>query len=130
VPFFRTHSAVFVPRREPWSYGASYERANRATIRLRYQLLPVLYTAFYQHAQTGAPVVRPVFWSALADTAALGVNDEYLLGDHLLAAPVVDRTERDHRAAAQIDDRETRPVDRAAHDQLPVADGDVERGRR
>ena len=90
VPFFRTHSAVFVPRREPWSYGASYERANRATIRLRYQLLPVLYTAFYQHAQTGAPVVRPVFWSALADTAALGVNDEYLLGDHLLAAPVVD----------------------------------------
>jgi len=90
VPFFRTHSAVFVPRREPWSYGASYERANRATIRLRYQLLPVLYTAFYQHAQGGAPVVRPVFWSALADTAALGVNDEYLLGDHLLAAPVVD----------------------------------------
>ncbi len=90
VPFFRTHSAVFVPRREPWSYGAGYERANRATIRLRYQLLPVLYTAFYQHAQNGAPVVRPVFWSALSDTAALGVNDEYLLGDHLLAAPVVD----------------------------------------
>lgn len=90
VPFFRTHSAVFVPRREPWSYGAGYERANRATIRLRYQLLPVLYTAFYQHTQNGAPVVRPVFWSALADTAALGVNDEYLLGDHLLAAPVVD----------------------------------------
>jgi alpha-glucosidase len=90
VPFFRTHSAVFVPRREPWSYGAGYERANRATIRLRYQLLPVLYTAFYQHAQNGAPVVRPVFWSTLTDTAALGVNDEYLLGDHLLAAPVVD----------------------------------------
>jgi len=90
VPFFRTHSALFVSRREPWSYGASYERANRATIRLRYQLLPALYTAFYQHAQGGAPVVRPVFWTALADTAALGVNDEYLLGDHLLAAPVVD----------------------------------------
>jgi len=90
VPFFRTHSADAVPRREPWTYGASYERANRATIRLRYQLLPVLYTAFYQHSQDGAPVARPVFWSALADTMALGVNDEYLLGDHLLAAPVVD----------------------------------------
>ncbi|HEY6089907.1 MAG TPA: TIM-barrel domain-containing protein, partial [Gemmatimonadaceae bacterium] len=90
VPFYRTHSALDVLRREPWSFGSSYERANRATIRLRYQLLPVLYSAFYQHAQTGAPVVRPVFWSALGDTMALGVNDEYLAGDHLLVAPVVD----------------------------------------
>jgi alpha-glucosidase len=79
-----------VPRREPWSHGPQYERANRATIRLRYQLLPVLYTAFHQHARDGAPVVRPLFWSHLADTTALGVNDEFLLGDHLLAAPVVD----------------------------------------
>jgi alpha-glucosidase (family GH31 glycosyl hydrolase) len=34
--------------------------------------------------------VRPVFWGALADTAALAVDDQYLLGDHLLVAPVVD----------------------------------------
>lgn len=90
IPFFRTHSGIDVPRREPWSYGAAYERANRATIRLRYRLLPVLYTAFYQHSLDGTPVVRPVFWSQLADTAALGVSDEYLVGDDLLVAPVVD----------------------------------------
>ena len=90
LPFFRTHSATDVPRREPWSYGAEYERANRATIRLRYRLLPVLYTAFRQHVRDGSPVVRPIFWSQLGDTTALGVSDEYLLGDHLLAAPVVD----------------------------------------
>jgi len=90
LPFFRTHSANDVPRREPWSYGPAYTRANRATIRLRYRLLPAVYTAFYQHLHDGSPVARPVFWSAIADTAALGVNDEYFLGDHLLAAPVVD----------------------------------------
>lgn len=90
LPFFRTHSSVDVPRREPWVYGPEYERANRATIRLRYRLLPVVYTAFRQHATTGVPVVRPVFWSQLADTTALTVNDEYFLGDHVLAAPVVD----------------------------------------
>lgn len=90
IPFFRTHSAIDVPRREPWSYGAVYERANRATIRLRYRLIPAVYTAFYQHTRDGAPVVRPVFWNNAADTTALGINDEYMMGDHLLVAPVVD----------------------------------------
>jgi alpha-glucosidase len=90
VPLFRTHSSIDVPRREPWSFGSEYERANRATIRLRYRLLPAVYAAFQQHARSGAPVVRPIFWNALDDTLALETSDEYLLGDHLLAAPVVD----------------------------------------
>ena len=90
VPLFRTHSSINVPRREPWSFGAEYERANRATIRLRYRLLPALYAAFHQHAERGAPVVRPIFWNELGDTLALETGDEFLLGDHLLAAPVVD----------------------------------------
>ena len=90
LPFMRTHSAIDTPRREPWTNGPDYERANRATIRLRYRLLPVLYTAFWRHTRDGAPVVRPVFWSALTDSAALATDDEYLVGDHLLVAPVVD----------------------------------------
>jgi alpha-glucosidase len=90
VPFMRTHAMIGTPRREPWSYGPQYERANRATIRLRYQMMPALYTAYFQHTQKGSPVVRPVFWNALTDSAALGTDDEYILGDHLLVAPVVD----------------------------------------
>ncbi len=90
LPLFRTHSSIDVPRREPWSYGPEYERANRAVIRLRYKLLPAVYTAFRQHAITGAPAVRPIFWNDLADTLALTTSDEFLLGDHLLAAPVLD----------------------------------------
>lgn len=90
VPLFRAHSAIDTPRREPWTFGPDYERANRATIRLRYTLIPAVYTAFAQHTQAGSPAVRPLFWGAQADTAALGVGDEYFVGDHLLVAPVVD----------------------------------------
>ncbi len=90
VPFMRTHAMIGTPRREPWSYGAEHERANRATIRLRYRMLPALYTAYFQHTQQGSPVVRPVFWNTLTDSAALATDDEYILGDHLLVAPVVD----------------------------------------
>jgi alpha-glucosidase len=89
-PFYRTHAAYGTPRREPWSFGPDYERANRATIRLRYRFLPSLYTAFYQHTQTGSPVVKPVFWSAAADTLALGIDDEYMMGDNLIVTPVLD----------------------------------------
>jgi len=90
IPLFRTHSAISVPRREPWSFGADYERANRATIRLRYRLLPVMYAAFHKHVESGAPAVRPIFWNELGDTLALETSDEFFLGDHLLAAPVLD----------------------------------------
>jgi alpha-glucosidase len=95
LPFCRTHASIDTPRREPWSYGADYERANRAAIRLRYRLLPALYTAFWQHTRSGTPVVRPVFWDGLDDAAALATEDEYLLGDHLLVAPVLDSAAAD-----------------------------------
>jgi alpha-glucosidase len=90
VPFMRTHAEFGSPRREPWSYGPTYERANRAAIRLRYKMLPALYTAYFQHTQTGSPVARPIFWNALDDTAAMSIDNEYLLGDHILVAPVLD----------------------------------------
>jgi len=90
VPFMRTHAEFGSPRREPWSYGAVYERANRATIRLRYKMLPAIYTAYFQYTQTGSPVARPIFWNALGDSAAVATDNEYLLGDHVLVAPVVD----------------------------------------
>jgi alpha-glucosidase len=88
-PFFRTHSEFASARREPWAFGPVYEAANRELIRLRYRLLPHLYTAFFQHARDGGPVARPLVWDSQGDTAALRVNDEFTFGDHLLVAPVV-----------------------------------------
>ena len=90
VPFMRTHAMIETPRREPWSYGAEHERANRATIRLRYKLMPAIYTAYDQHTRTGAPVIKPVFWNSLTDSTALSIDDEYIMGDHLLVAPVIE----------------------------------------
>jgi alpha-glucosidase len=89
VPFMRTHAMIETPRREPWSYGPENERANRATIRLRYRMMPALYTAYYQHTQSGSPVIRPIFWNTLTDSSAMSTDDEFMLGDHLLVAPVV-----------------------------------------
>ncbi len=88
-PFFRVHSDGQGPRREPWAFGAPYEAANRAILGLRYRLLPTLYSAFWQHAHTGAPVMRPLFWDRPQDASLWTAGDEYFCGDHVLVAPVV-----------------------------------------
>jgi alpha-glucosidase len=97
-PFLRTHSDYWTPRREPWSFGPVIETALRAMIRLRYRLLPHLYTAFAQHARDGRPVARPLVFDWQGDTVAYRVSDEFTFGDHLLVAPVI------------RENQETRPV--------------------
>jgi alpha-glucosidase len=99
TPFCRAHYNKARGDREPWSFGADFEKINRASIELRYQLLPYLYTVFQQHTETGAPVLRPLWFNYPADYAVydspLGF-DEYLVGDDLLVAPVLQQgaTER------------------------------------
>ena len=88
-PFYRTHSEFSAPAREPWAFGPVHTAANREMIRLRYRLLPHLYTAFYQHARDGRPVARPLVYEFQNDAAVYAVNDEFTFGDHLLVAPVV-----------------------------------------
>ena len=87
-PFYRTHNEFSAPAREPWAFGPVHTAANRELIRLRYRLLPQLYTAFWQHARDGRPVARPLVWEFQADTSVYRVNDEFTFGDHLLVAPV------------------------------------------
>ncbi len=88
-PFERTHNEFSAPRREPWAFGPVHEAANREFIRLRYRLLPQLYTAFWQHGRDGRPIARPLVYAYQGDSAVYRIDDEFLFGDHLLVAPVI-----------------------------------------
>jgi alpha-glucosidase len=90
LPFFRTHCAVFAPRREPWVFGEPTLGIVREFLRLREQLMPYLYTLAYEANQTGAPLVRPLFWEFADDADVTGVDDQFLLGSSLLVAPVME----------------------------------------
>ena len=89
MPFCRTHSAQGTVTQEPWDYGHMYTYINKKLIQLRYKLLPNLYTAFYEHTQTGAPIIRPLVWQYQDDPHTYNINDQFMLGDHLMAAPVI-----------------------------------------
>ena len=88
-PFYRNHSALGTPAQEPWAFGMPWEAICREAVRLRYRLLPYLYTRFEEASRTGAPVMRPMLYGYPDDDTVAGIEDQFLLGADLLAAPVL-----------------------------------------
>lgn len=88
-PLARTHTTLGTREQDPWSYGVRREEINRSSIDLRYRLLPYLYNAFYQSSKTGLPVMKALLLDYPADPEAVSQQEEFLLGDDLLVAPVV-----------------------------------------
>ncbi len=91
LPFFRIHSAAGTARREPWTFGEPAITIMRHMIHLRQRLLPYLYTLAWQASQTGAPLVRPLWWEFPQEALTTGKPDCFLLGDSLLVAPVLEK---------------------------------------
>src|SRR5262249_50221649 len=66
------------------------EALLRDALELRYRMLPYLYTAFAQAARDGGPISRPLVYAWPEDVSLANVEDEFLLGEALLIAPVLD----------------------------------------
>jgi alpha-glucosidase len=89
-PFFRTHSANGTSPREPWSFGEPYTSIIRNFLNLRYKLIPYIYSLAWQANQTGAPLIRPIFWLFPEWVSSWNISDQFFLGEDLLVAPVLD----------------------------------------
>lgn len=89
TPLFRNHSATMTRDQEPWAFDEEVEEISRKYIRLRYKLIPYLYDLMYQTSQTGLPVIRPLFLHYQDDQNTYQINDQFLFGEHILVAPVV-----------------------------------------
>jgi alpha-glucosidase (family GH31 glycosyl hydrolase) len=78
----------------PWDYGEECDRLCRAALDVRECCLASIADAMRQAAQTGEPVIRPVWWLSPDDERAQVCDDEFLLGDADLIAPVVQPGQR------------------------------------
>ncbi|MEU3854076.1 TIM-barrel domain-containing protein [Streptomyces sp. NPDC029554] len=90
LPLFRTHAGLRAGRREPWEFGPEVLEHARVALLERRRLLPYFVTLAHLARRTGAPYVRPVWWTAPEDRALRDCGDAFLLGDCLLVAPVLD----------------------------------------
>lgn len=60
----------------------------RDYVRLRYRLMPYLYSTAWQNHTTGLPIVRPLFFLDPSDPHLQGYDEAFLFGDAFLVAPV------------------------------------------
>ena len=75
----------------PWQYDEEVVEIARKMLRLREQYADLIVLLAHESTRTGSPIVRPLWWLAPTDQVAQIIDDEFLLGDCLLVAPVVVR---------------------------------------
>ena len=88
-PNFRSHGSR--PQNEVWSYGKQAQPILEKYLRLRYQLMPYIYSLAYTTHKTGAPFMRGLFMDFGADPKIANIGDEYMFGPAMLIAPVTDQ---------------------------------------
>ncbi len=90
-PVFRSHGAD-APR-EIWQFGKKGEPVYDAIekmIRLRYRLIPYLYSTAWQVTSNNESYLRPLFSDFASDKRVWDTADEFMFGRSILAAPIVD----------------------------------------
>ena len=90
-PVFRSHGAD-APR-EIWQFGQKGEPVYDAIekqIRLRYRLIPYLYSTAWQVTSNNQSYLRPLFSDFASDKRVWDIADEFLCGQSILATPILD----------------------------------------
>jgi alpha-glucosidase len=80
----------------PWLHPEALGPIREA-LRLRYRLMPYLYTLYRRAAQQGEPMLRPLFYDFDADARAYDDCDDFMVGSQLLVANVVEPAQRERR---------------------------------
>ncbi len=88
-PVMRAHGER--QHNEVWAYGKQAEPILEKYLRLRYELLPYIYSLAYHTYQTGAPYTRALFMDFPNDAEAANIGDEYMFGPAILVAPVTEQ---------------------------------------
>jgi alpha-D-xyloside xylohydrolase len=89
TPTLRVHGQR--PATAIWEYGKAAEPILADFLRLRYELMPYLYSLGYETYRTGAPFMRALFMDFPNDPQVAGLTDEYMFGPAFLVAPVLDQ---------------------------------------
>lgn len=90
APLFRAHSMINSNDAEPWAFGEEVEEISRNYMKLRYALLPTIYSKFYQSTQDGLPLAKSLAISFPRDQKVFqtAYQNQYLFCEHFLIAPI------------------------------------------
>ena len=84
----RLHSSGDELDRRPWLWGEPFVSAMRKAFHFRAQLFPYIYTGIRQCYDQTLPLLRPMYLAYPLAEESYQYPEQYLLGDHLLVAPI------------------------------------------
>lgn len=89
TPFFRGHKMINMKESEPWSYGEETEEIARNYIKLRYKLIPYIYSCFHESTLNGLPVARSLAITTPFDPIIYSSDyqNQFLFGPSMLITP-------------------------------------------
>ena len=89
-PIFRVHGTRTTNQNELWSYGPEAQKTLVSYDKLRYRLMPYIYSLAWKTTHQGYTVMRPLVMEFRADTRAQNTGDQFLFGPAILVNPVTE----------------------------------------
>ena len=77
--------------RQPWFAGPENEEIYTYYAKLRYRLLPYIYSAALECHETGIPMLRPMPMEFQEDVNCLNLSNQYMLGEYVLLSAFTDK---------------------------------------
>jgi alpha-D-xyloside xylohydrolase len=94
-PITRIHGTNHA--KEPWRFDARYAQIIEAFIRLRYELLPYIYSLAGHIWLTHGTMMRPLVMDFAGDATACAVNDQFMFGPAIMVCPVLEANAKSRR---------------------------------
>jgi sulfoquinovosidase len=88
-PMFRLHNAVSESTRQPWHYDDETLSNWKHYMAVRERFQPLIADLWAEAERTGVPIARPMWLDAPGDREAIAQDQQWLLGEDVLVAPVV-----------------------------------------
>ncbi|HKV25272.1 MAG TPA: TIM-barrel domain-containing protein [Candidatus Acidoferrum sp.] len=89
-PVFRAHGTRTTNQNEVWSYGPDDEKILVAYDKLRYRLMPYIYSLAWKTTSQGYTIMRPLVMDFREDVRAQNIGDQFLFGPSILVNPVTE----------------------------------------
>ena len=122
LPLMRNHSALHT--RDQEIYRFSIWETMRDTLTVRYALIPWLYSEFMKAALRGGMLFRPLAFDYPEDRRAVHVQDQVMLGEDAMIAPVLEQNANGRHIYLPEDMLLIRFRSASDYDLLPLPRGD------